>query len=260
MKNDKLLFAMDGIGDDLIAGAMEPKKQRRRPLLRWAAAAACVCLVTAVTAGADVLGNVLEEIGKTSSTYRAPERYTSANFSQEAIDAAKEYGEMDHITFPMDSLEELEEFVGMEHLDNEILDRARPKTVTTRTPDGAAFESAHNVLLSVSDGKILMANTNSFYTVDKATVHVRYEIVTENLSQDGGVAMIHAGTEDRADYTTPSGMTCTIYTNVDGFFTECTAFAAKGDCLIWVTVDYTLAEGETDTAQQLIRRIMDAYN
>lgn len=255
MKNEKILFAMDGIGDDLITAAMEPRKQKRRPLLRWAAAAACVCLVLTATVGADTLGNVLEEVGKTFSSYRAPERYTSVNFSREAVDIAGEHSDLAHITVPMDTLAELEEFIGMEHFSNEILDQATPKKVTTYGQDDACYETAHNVLLSCSEGEILMALAESYYTVEQATVQVQYQIITENLDVDGGVAMAYEGTEGHTAYTTPSGMTCTVYTNTDEFFTDCTAFAAKGDCLLWVTVTHY----DRDTAQTLIRQIMDAY-
>lgn len=51
-KEEKLLHAIGGVDNDLIADAMKPRKRKKPVLLRWTAAAACICLLLTVTVGA----------------------------------------------------------------------------------------------------------------------------------------------------------------------------------------------------------------
>ena len=50
-REETLLRAIGGVDDDLINEAMEPRKKKRPALIRWAAVAACVCLMLTVTVG-----------------------------------------------------------------------------------------------------------------------------------------------------------------------------------------------------------------
>ena len=54
-REETLLRAIGGVDDDLIAAAMEPRKKKRPALIRWAAVAACVCLMLTVTVSAAVV-------------------------------------------------------------------------------------------------------------------------------------------------------------------------------------------------------------
>lgn len=55
-QEEKLLRAIGGVDDELIADAMEPRKNKRPALIRWAAVAACVCLVLTASVGAEKWG------------------------------------------------------------------------------------------------------------------------------------------------------------------------------------------------------------
>lgn len=51
-REEQLLRAIGSVDDELIAAAMELRRKKRPALIRWAAVAACLCLLLTVTAGA----------------------------------------------------------------------------------------------------------------------------------------------------------------------------------------------------------------
>lgn len=55
-KEEKLLRAIGGVDDDLIADAMEQRRRKQPAWLRWAAVAACICMMLTVTVGAEKWG------------------------------------------------------------------------------------------------------------------------------------------------------------------------------------------------------------
>lgn len=76
-REETLLRAIGGVDDDLIAAAMEPRKKKRPTLIRWAAVAACVCLMLTVTVGAAKWGvdwwhDQDERYGKYTVDWRYP--------------------------------------------------------------------------------------------------------------------------------------------------------------------------------------------
>lgn len=251
-REEKLLRAIGGVDDELIADAMEPRNKKQPAWLRWTAAAACLCLLLASPVGANVIGGIIEE----DFTYRAPDRHPVAVFSQEALDLAA--GQNGSIHIPMDSMEDAVRFLGLNHIDNPILDNAVPKEVRTTTAKGEVFGTAFLVWMDAKDGAIRFADAQGHYTIDLASVDVQYVLITDQITKDSGVAIDPDDMEAREDYVTPRGLECVLYTHIgyqDWGTADCTAFAAKGDCLIWVTVSHH----DPDTAMRTLKQIMDAY-
>ncbi len=252
-KEEKLLRAIGGVDDDLIADAMEPQKRKKQPAwLRWTAVAACLCLLLASPAGANMIGGIVEEF----RSVRAPERYPATAFPQVALDAAK--GQDGSVFHPTASMEEAMAFAGLKHLENPVLAEASPKEVHTTTINGEEYDTAFQTWLKVVDGEIWIAIVEGWYTIDLSSVSVNYILNSDQTPTDSGFAFDPAEMGHREDYTTPDGMSCVLYTH-DGDqntgFAECVGFAARGDCLIYVTVDNPVEK----TAMTTLKQILDAY-
>ncbi len=251
-REEKLLRAIGGVGIDLITDAMEPRRKKRPTLIRWAAVAACLCLLLASPAGANMIGGIVEEL----RSVRAPERYPVSAFSQEAMEAAR--GQDGTVFHPTASMEEAMAFVGLKDLDNPVLSEATPKTVHTTTVNGEEYDTAFEAWMKVVDGEIWIAIAEGWYTIDLSTVSVSYILNTELTPQDAGFAFDPSELRNRVDHTTPDGMTCVLYTRVsdqDAGPAACVGFAAREDCLIHVTVD----NPSENAAMTTLKQIMDAY-
>ena len=257
MKNEeKLLHAIGQAADRRIAEAMDFRREHKPAVLRWVAVAACVCLLLASPVGASVVDSIIEEF----RSVRAPERYSVSALPQELLEEAKVQDES--IFIPTDSMEEAMELVGLKHLENHVLESAEPKEVHTTTETGEEYESAFQAWMKVVDGEIWVAVVDGWYTMKQSTVSVTYILTTEQAPTDGGFAFDPEELGLREEYTTPSGLECILYTRNDADndpdiigYTDCVGFAARGGCLIYVTV----GNPQEEIAMSTLRQILDAY-
>ena len=154
------------------------------------------------------------------------------------------------------------ELVGLKHLENHVLESAEPKEVHTTTETGEEYESAFQAWMKVVDGEIWVAVVDGWYTMKQSTVSVTYILTTEQAPTDGGFAFDPEELGLREEYTTPSGLECILYTRNDADndpdiigYTDCVGFAARGGCLIYVTV----GNPQEEIAMSTLRQILDAY-
>lgn len=257
MKQEEMLLrAIGGADECLIEEALEVRAKRKPAVLRWVAVAACVCLLLASPVGASVVDSIIEEF----HSVRAPERYSVAALPQELLEKAK--AEDESIFIPADTMEEAMELVGLKYLENHVLESAEPKEVHTTTETGEEFDSAFETWMKVIDGEIWVAIVDGWYTMKQSTVGVTYILTTEQAPTDGGFTFDPEELGSREEYTTPSGLKCILYTRNDADndpdiigYTDCVGFAARGGCLIYVTV----SNPQEETAMSTLRQILDAY-
>ena len=263
MKNENLLFAMDGIGDDLIAEALTPSSKRpRRSWLGWVAAAACLCLLLATPVGA-VMAESLYKFLNANGIW---EHSTLERLSLEALSpqALADFPDTAGATkyLEKDSLSDAEEYLGISLPDNPFLEAAALDELHIETTDGQRMD-AHCIvrLFTGETAQASCVDTEAAYRVDGMPVYAMYRCPTEQNPYDngGGVGIDPAGYETE-DYTTPGGRTWDLYIPESDGSAGCVHALGNVDgMLTWIQI-MTASELHEDADREVLTQILDAYD
>lgn len=229
MKSEKILNAIGQIDDEFILQAMEPSENaniRGNRWIKYAAIAACLCLLLALPIIAtqnEMLVDIFSDM--TGWRVRAKGYYTDKDFSKEVRALSQELaGDTKYV--PMESLEQVEVFLGVAIPDNSLL--------TEEIADEAHIEVEKNgqrirydtpclIYLAFSeDGSVLTVDTTAAYRYEQMHLYVTYRIPTEYAASVGGGGFGNQQTNiaDSQTYITPSGRECAVFytSSGDGVF------------------------------------------
>lgn len=260
MKEEKLLRAIGGIDDDLIDSAMAAKKKTHPAWVRWAAVAACLCLLVASPVGA-AMGESLERIFKNGYTEHAlTDRLRLKELTPEALAAFPgEKEETSYLTF--DSMEDAEKYLGIEYPDNPVLEASVWDEMHWKTKDGEELDSHCIVMLSTGDEQEpYCVDAQLAYRMGGVRICVMYRLPTEKNPYDtGGGVLIETEGLDRIEYTDADGRVWDLYLEEfeDGGY-GVDALSKVNGTLTWVQI-YHVYGLPKDTLENLMFKIMEAY-
>lgn len=259
---EKLLRAIGGVDDDLIADAMEPHKRKKPAWLRWTAAAACLCLLLASPVGA-AMGESLYKFmnGHGTIEHCVLDRIALDSLSREALEAfPNETGAISYIL--MDSIADSEKFLGIDLPDNPILESAIWSDVHLGRDNGQNLDSHCIVQLLTGDKpEPYCVDTSAAYCVSGITVDVMYRRPTElNPYENGGGVSFEQDGYDAEDYTTANGRTWDLYIRTYGDGTRSVqALGNVGGTLAWVQFWHTSKYLTRAYVRDLMIEILEAY-
>lgn len=273
MDKEKIMDAMTRIDPALVEeadrGALRPRKRWARPAL----IAACLCLLLAGTVlavesgilvefirGDEGLGNLSELVGyEIAGHYEitTAKRIPLENFSQTVRGVSEELGtEKLRGFYGFTTWEAAEDFIGMDVMDNPVLDSARMGLIAVgedegRGPDGVRANVIVSLQNSSETGELICARMEGNYNVrNLANVIVTATLVTDRNAYEkgGGIIFTYDAEQlenlDAQEYVTASGATATIVRDANptpSYEKEDTAFESPSydDDLGFEEVRYT---------------------
>lgn len=262
-KEVKLLRAIGGVDDDLIADAMEPQKRKKQPAwLRWTAVAACLCLLLTFPVGA-VMGESLYKFknGHGVIEHCVLERITVDSLSEEALAAfPDETGAVSYVL--RDSIAASEKFLGIELPDNPMLEDSMWIDIHQGTENGQNLDSHCIVQLCTGDKpEPYCVDTSTAYCVSGIQVDVMYRCPTElNPYENGGGVSFEQEQYDAECYTTANGRTWDLYirTYGDGSMSA-QALGNINGTLTWVQIWHAPQFLTRVYVRELMIEILEAY-
>lgn len=258
---EKLLMAIGGADERLIEEALEIRVKRKPSVLRWVAVAACVCLLLASPVVAAMVGSLVElwPSDKTVS-YHINERITIDSLSEEVAEAF-DGQKKTVLRYQMDTLEEAEEFLGVELPENEILSGADPKHFERITDEGEVLRQSCLLYLFGNDEMGLTSfNIDAYFQIDNVYAFVMYRAATEQMPyENGGGIGFDVEQFDREDYITEEGLSAVIYkryTGVDPLVNwSGYAVTTVDGYLVHISVNAPTEQEVVDT----MKTLLDAY-
>lgn len=219
MKQEEMLLrAIGGADERLIEEALEVRAKRKPAVLRWVAVAACVCLLLASPVGAAMVGRLVElwPSEKTVS-YHINERICIENLSDEVVNALNGQEET-VLLYPMDTVEDMEAFLGVKLPENEVLSDAELKNFDTIIEKGKEYRSPCMVhLFGNEEYGLTCVDAKMYYQIENAYIFVMYRAATEQMPYENGGG-VGFDTEQfvREDYVSAEGLTAVIYKRYTG--------------------------------------------
>lgn len=262
MKEEKLLRAIGGIDDDLIDSAMAAKKKTHPAWVRWAAVAACLCLLVASPVGA-AMGESLEKFINNSGhmEFFTSERLNTMELSPEALAAfPEEEGQTNYIT--LDSEADAEAFLGIELPDNPVLQASTWDELHWETASGEVLDSHCIVTLSTGDKpEPYCADAELAYRIDGVPISVMYRHATEKNPYDNAAGVSFDSEKfEGTEYTAANGRIWNLYLREyeDG---GAGAFALSkvNGTLTWIQVFHTSIYTTVSGLESMMIEIMEAY-
>lgn len=262
MKQEEMLLrAIGGADERLIEEALEVRAKRKPAVLRWVAVAACVCLLLASPVGAAMVDRLVELFpSENMVSYHINDRVSIENLSDEVVNALN--GQDETVLFyPMDTVEEMEAFLGVELPGNEVLSDADLKNFDTITEDGKEYRAPCRVhLFGNKEYGLTCVEAKMYYQLGNAYVFVMYRAATEQMPYENGGG-VGFDTEQfvREDYVTEKGLTCVLYKRYTGVHPLVNwsgyAVATVDGYLIHISLD---APSEQEV-ESTLKSILDAY-
>ncbi len=266
MRREKMLSAIGKIDDELIMDAMAVPSENAKPKasrwLKYSAIAACLCLLFILpiaAAQSELLVDIFTDM--TGWHIQAKEYYTDRDFSKEVRSLAKE-GAGTWSYYPMDSLEEVEEFLGIDLPRNPLLTEEIRDEVHIETEVNGKMEryDSHCLLhLAFSeDGSVLAADTDVAYRYGILSLQVLYRIPTEDATfkGGGGIGGIDASITEAQTFETSSGREYAVICNSagEGIF-SCLGYTVVDRVLVQVSL---IGRSEEEMRQAVIE-VLEAY-
>ena len=277
MRPEQIHEAMCHLEPQLVEEAARPVqrgKKRLRPFL----IAACLSLVIAIPAMA-AAGNLLVKVYNRSNMpehlagqeldayYEAvnPEKIPLAALSEEARQDAAEQGDV-LVHHGFDSWDAIEDYLGINILDNEVITNARPRPVKVMDQDGQVVLNTPGSLMLVTDPDGQLIGINGSYYCVTATgkaIELYFMAATELNEHDSsgslgvdfeGGTILHQTSEV---FQTESGHSCTIVRTKDSLGETWTVDA-------WIlqhgfTVRLSLTSQSETSADLTIKEILNAF-
>lgn len=230
MRSQKILNAIGRIDDELILEAMTIHSERvnTKPVrwIKFGALAACLCLLLAlpiVATQSDLLVDIFSDM--TGWRVRAKGYYSDKDFSKEVRALSQELAG-DTKYAPMESLEQVEEFLGVAIPDNSLLTEEIADEVHIEVEENGQrirYDTPCLIYLAFSeDGSTIAVDTTAAYRYEQMHLYVTYRMPTEYATaiDGGGFGSQQANIVGSQTYITPSGRECAVfYTSTgDGVF------------------------------------------
>lgn len=260
-KEEKLLMAIGGADERLIEEALEVRVRRKPAILRWVAVAACVCLLLASPVGAAMVGRLVELWpSEITVRYHINDRISMENLSDEVVNALNGQEET-VLLYPMDSVEDIEAFLGCKLPENEMLTNAQLKNFDTVTEEGKEYRSPCMVhLFGNEEYGLTCVEARMYYQIENAYIFVMYRAATEQMPyENGGGIGFDVEQFDREDYITEEGLSAVIYkryTGVDPLVNwSGYAVTTVDGYLVHISVNAPTEQEVVDTMKMLL----DAY-
>lgn len=261
MKEEKLLRAIGSIDDELIDSAMETQRKKHPTWVRWAAIAACLCLLAASPVGA-AMGESLEKFmhnGRVEHTIT--DRLLLKDLTPEALAAfPDEERQTEYLCF--DSKEDAEDFLGIKLPDNPMLEACTQDKLHLETETGEKLDTHCAVKLSTGDKpEPYCLDIELAYRMDGPPIYVMYRLPTEKNPYDtgGGVGIDTQTYDESVEYTDAEGRTWDLYIRRHdyGGLSAC-ALSNLNGALTWINLchSYNLS---AETLKTLMIEIMEAY-
>lgn len=262
MKEEKLLHAIGSIDDDLIDSAMKAKKKTHPVWVRWAAVAACLCLLVASPVGA-AMGESLEKFINNSGhlEFFTSERLNTMELSAEALSAfPEEEGQTNYIT--LDSEADAEVYLGIELPDNTVLQGSVWDELHWELASGEELHSHCIVTLSTGDKpEPYCADAELAYRIDGVPISVMYRHATEKNPYDNAAGVsFDAEKFDGTEYTATNGRIWNLYLREyeEGGF-GAFALSKVNGTLTWIQIFHTPLYTTKDGLEDLMIEIVEAY-
>ena len=257
---EKLLHAIGGVDERLIEEALEIRVKRKPAILRWVAVAACVCLLLASPVGASMVGRLVELWSSEKNvSYHINDRISMENLSDEVVNALNGQEET-VLLYPMDSVEDIEAFLGCKLPENEMLTNAQLKNFDTVIEEGKEYRSPCMVhLFGNEEYGLTCVEAKMYYQIENAYIFVIYRAATEQMPyENGGGIGFDVEQFDREDHMTASGMESVIYTKYSGdsnWGWSCNGIATLDGYVIFISLNAPTKQEAVDT----MKTILDAY-
>lgn len=276
MDNKQLQDAMNYLDPQLIQEASQPaarKPRRFRTLL--IAACLCLAIIPAMAATSNLLvnyyfgteipkhldGQDLDAYYEVTNTYQIP----ISSLSEEVRQAAESQG-ANWIHHGFNTWEEMEEFLGIDIFENEILSNAVPQSVELTDADGQVILDAPCTLLLVTnpEGELISVHINYYCLTDTGKfLSVTATASTELNDYDnaGGYGISYEEGEiisqNGENYLTKSGAESTIVSSQN-------SVTGGWDVDGWIllngfTVRVNLSETVASLENSDVKQILDAF-
>lgn len=261
-REEKLLRAIGGVDDEMIADAMEPRRKKQPAWLRWTAAAACLCLLLASPVGA-AMGESLYKFvnGHGVIEHCVLDRIALDSLSVGALAAfPDDEGETSYIL--RDSIADAEKYLGIELPDNPVLEAAMWSDINLETYNGQELKSHCILHLSTGDKpEPYCVDAEAAYRVDGVLVEVMYRRPTElNPYENGGGVSFDQKKYDAECYTAANGRTWDLYIRMYGDESmSAQALANINGTLTWVQIWHAPKYLTRTSVRELMIEIMEAY-
>ena len=260
-KEEKLLMAIGGADERLIEEALEVRVRRKPAILRWVAVAACVCLLLASPVGASMVGRLVELWSSEKNvSYHINDRISMENLSDEVVNALNGQDET-VLLYPLDTVEDVETFLGCKLPENEVLSDAHLKNFDTVTEEGKEYRSPCMVhLFGNEEYGLTCVDVRMYYQIENAYIFVTYRAATEQMPyENGGGVGFDTAQFVREDYVTEEGLTAVTYkryTGVDPLVNwSGYAVTTVDGYLVHISVNAPTEQEVVDTMKMLL----DAY-
>lgn len=264
MKNEQVLELMNAIPPDLIEEAdLRPAAKRRLPrLARTGLIAACLCLALIGTAASARFLSVGIVEGDNGYTYLQGgiiyHPYDSLS------DEIKELADQPSVIKPFGSWQEAEDFIGVDLMNNPVLDMSPARTYSIRIDNGET--TVNGRFLVVTTPGMYFVRTHGCYEMDEVTVNVESAYYTDHdISRDGGwderfygFHPLEGAELNRETYTAPSGLAAQLMAidRPDGHRdTYLAAFSLNGVPFIVRTHSYN----SLDEARAALLQVLDGF-
>lgn len=266
MRSEKLLSAIGSIDDELILQAMTARSEntnhRRTRWIKYAAVAACLCLLLAlpiVAARNEMLVDFFADM--TGWHIRSKEYFADKDFSREVRSLSKKAaGESTNL--PMENLEQVEEFLGIAIPKNplltaEIADKVHMEVETNG--QSVRYDTPCLVYLAFSeDGSVVAADTHAAYRYKQMHLYVTYRMTTEYAVSIGGGGMgnQNADMAQLQTYITDSGRECAVFFEKSGDG----IYSGRGYTVVdAVLIELSLIGRSEENIQQAITEVLEAF-
>lgn len=168
----KLFQGVTEVGEDLIEEAGTAPRRKKTAVWRWGAIAACLCLALAGTAAAVQFFGVRIVNGDDGFIrLQGGVAYRPYDSLSDEIKATE--GEL--VTIPFDSWPEVEEFIGVELMDNPVLDASPAEHYFSVWDDVSG-----RFLVSTSVG-LYMVRASGCYEIGGVDINVECELFTDRM-------------------------------------------------------------------------------
>lgn len=266
MKSEKLLSAIGEINDTLITEPLtkplETAKPRRVRWVKYAAVAACLCLLFVLPIAAAQSDLMVEFFTDLTGWHIGTKKYyTDRDFSKEVRSLAREAAGTRKY-YPMDTLEEAEEFLGISLPNNPMLTgEIRDKVYVETEVDGEMEHYESHCLLELSfseDESVLAADTQAAYRYGLMHLYVLYRIPTEAAYSKGGggIGGIDANITGAQTFVTASGREYAIVCTSSGE----DIFSCYGYTVVdKILVEVSLIGRSEEEMRQAVTEIMEGY-
>lgn len=259
MKTEQLLNAIGDIDDGLVLGAAEADAKPRKNRVKWGVLAACLCLLVAIPVAAAHTELLVELLSDESGwSVHSEHRFKLRDFSKEVRKLWKGVS-AETLYFPMESLDDAEEFLGVEIPYNSSLERAvKDEMHLEVTVDGQKVRYDEHCLVMLHyglEGKLIGADIWTQYRYSTSVVQIYYRMPTTNIPYEigGGFTVIEESDVEQS-YISPTGREFAI------FYTDATLNDGYGYGVVdGVLMELRVSDRSQENLRKWMTKLLDGF-